>query len=152
MSIECIEIYTDGSCLGNPGIGGWAAIIVVDKSTSEYFGFNKSTTNNRMELCAAIEGLKIATTYHPQKISLFSDSQYMRLGITQWINKWKKNGWCTSNKKSVKNKELWENLDVLNQKLLIEWNWVKGHNGNYFNERADQLARTAAEKCITNQG
>ncbi|WP_092485517.1 ribonuclease HI [Candidatus Ichthyocystis hellenicum] len=151
MHIECVEIYTDGSCLGNPGVGGWAAIVVTKQKTTEYFGFAEQTTNNQMELSAAIEGLKKAIDYSPQKVLLFSDSQYMRLGITQWIHQWKKNGWRTSNRKDVKNKNLWEKLDVLNQNLTIEWNWVKAHNGNPLNERADYLARTAASSRMTKQ-
>ena len=137
-----IKIYTDGSCLGNPGNGGWAAIIFIDKKKIAIKGSKKNTTNNQMELLAPIKALKKIPI--DEKIEIFTDSKYLKLGITEWIFKWKKNGWKTSNKKKVKNLELWKELDNLVDKYQIKWSWVKAHSGNKNNEEVDLLARNAA--------
>ena len=142
-----ISIYTDGACSGNPGIGGWGAIIL--NSSSEPIllnGGEKNTTNNRMELIAAIKSVsyfKIKTD-----IEIFTDSKYLKDGIESWIHKWKKNGWRTSNKKQVKNKDLWIELDQQILKHNVKWNWVKGHSNNEYNEKADYLARKFIEENI----
>ena len=137
-----IKIYTDGSCLGNPGNGGWAAIIFIGKKKISLKGSKKNTTNNQMELLAPIKALKRIPI--DEKIEIFTDSKYLKLGITEWIFKWKKNGWKTSNKKKVKNLELWKELDNLVDKYQIKWSWVKAHSGNKNNEEVDLLARNAA--------
>ena len=137
-----IKIYTDGSCLGNPGNGGWAAIIFIGKKKISLKGSKKNTTNNQMELLAPIKALKKIPI--DEKIEIFTDSKYLKLGITEWIFKWKKNGWKTSNKKKVKNLELWKELDNLVDKYHIKWSWVKAHSGNKNNEEVDLLARNAA--------
>ena len=137
-----IKIYTDGSCLGNPGNGGWAAIIFIGKKKISLKGSKKNTTNNQMELLAPIKALKKIPI--DEKIEIFTDSKYLKLGITEWIFKWKKNGWKTSNKKKVKNLELWKKLDSLVDKRQIKWSWVKAHSGNKNNEEVDLLARNAA--------
>ena len=140
-----IEIYTDGACSGNPGIGGWGAVILIaGKKPVHLHGGANQTTNNQMELTAAIEVLKYFTT--PQEITLFTDSKYMMNGIELWIFNWKKNGWKTASKKPVKNKILWEELDKQITKHEIKWNWVKGHAGNHHNEMADTLARKFIEE------
>ena len=139
-----VEIYTDGACSGNPGIGGWGAVIIIKKKQIiNLFGGSKETTNNQMELKAAIEGLKHFSK--PTKIKIFTDSKYVKDGINSWIINWKKNGWKTSSKQNVKNKELWINLDSQISKHQIEWEWVKGHAGNKYNEEADILARKFIE-------
>ena len=137
-----IKIYTDGSCLENPGKGGWAAIINDDGDIKKVSGGEKNTTNNRMELMAPINALK---GMNPNKeIEIYTDSQYVKLGITQWINTWLKNNWKTSKKEDVKNKDLWLELYNLNESLNIKWNWVKAHAGDPLNEEVDLLARKAA--------
>ena len=133
-----IEIYTDGACRGNPGIGGWGVLIRIDGNESHHFGGEKNTTNNRMELMAAIEGLKIISD--PSELILVTDSEYVRKGITEWIFNWKRNGWRTSTKKPVKNADLWKELDMHADRHKIEWMWVKGHSGDPDNEMADLLA------------
>jgi len=138
-----IQIFTDGSCLGNPGPGGYAALLIYNAHRSELSQGFSLTTNNRMELMAAIEGL--ASSTEPCIVELTTDSQYVRQGITQWIHGWKKKGWKTANKQPVKNVDLWQRLDLLNQQHQIEWRWVKGHSGHPENERVDDLARAAAE-------
>ena len=138
-----VEIYTDGSCKGNPGPGGWAAILKCGSVTKELTGGEKLTTNNRMEVLAVISALDALTK--DCTITIHYDSAYMRNGITKWIKTWKQNGWKTTDKKAVKNQDLWERLDVLVQKYQITWHWVKGHNGNPGNERADKLAQAAAD-------
>lgn len=143
-SVELIEIYTDGACLGNPGKGGWGAILIYKNHQKKIAGAKANTTNNQMELTAVIEALK--QIKKPLKIIIHTDSQYVREGITLWINSWKKNGWKTANKTPVKNSELWQELDQLNQSYQIEWRWVKAHNGNKYNELVDQLARDEALK------
>ena len=137
-----IKIYTDGSCLQNPGDGGWAAIISKDGENKEISGSEKDTTNNRMELSAPINALKEMKSN--EQIEIYTDSQYVKLGITKWINKWIVNNWKTSKKKDVKNKDLWIELYNLNKSLDVKWNWVKAHAGNIMNEKVDLLAKKAA--------
>ena len=137
-----IKIYTDGSCLGNPGNGGWAAIILNDGKKTELKGSKKDTTNNQMELLAPIEALKKIPK--GSKVQIFTDSKYVKSGITEWIHNWKKNGWKTANKKEVSNKDLWTELDLLNNEFEISWNWVKAHSTDQLNNRVDLLAKDAA--------
>jgi len=137
-----ITIYTDGSCLGNPGKGGWAAIILIEEKKIKIKGRKKNTTNNQMELMAPIQALKKIPS--GKKVEIYTDSKYVKMGITEWIKNWKKNNWKNSSKKKVKNIELWKELDNLSEKHQIKWSWVKGHSGNIFNEEVDQLAREAA--------
>ena len=136
-----IKIYTDGSCLGNPGNGGWAAIILNDGKKTELKGSKKDTTNNQMELLAPIEALKKIPK--GSKVQIFTDSKYVKSGITEWIHNWKKNGWKTANKKKVSNKELWIELDENVSIHDVEWFWVRGHSGDHYNEIADKLAVNA---------
>jgi len=148
--MDKVIIYTDGACSGNPGPGGWAYVMVLktfqgDKIICEDKGSEKETTNNRMELKAVISSLK-AYKYMkdmPSNASIYTDSQYVQKGISEWILKWKKNSWRTSDKKPVKNQDLWKELDALNSELSISWEWVKGHAGNEYNERCDQMTRKA---------
>ena len=137
-----IKIYTDGSCIGNPGQGGWAAIILNEGEKTEIKGSKKDTTNNQMELLAPIEALKKIPK--GSKVQIFTDSKYVKSGITEWIHNWKKNGWKTTNKKEVSNKELWTELDQLNSEFEINWNWVKAHSTDKLNNEVDLLARDAA--------
>lgn len=139
-----IEVFTDGACRGNPGPGGWGALIRIDGEEQSLSGSAPDTTNNRMELMAAIAGLE--SFLEPSTISLTTDSQYVRQGITQWITGWKRNGWRTSNKQPVKNQDLWQKLDALAEKHAVSWFWVKGHSGHVENERADQLANKAIDQ------
>ena len=136
-----INIWPDGACSGNPGPGGWGALIKYDNSTKEISGSEKNTTNNRMEMMAVIEALKYIDT--ESKINIYTDSKYVKEGITNWIISWKKNNWKNSQKKDVKNKDLWVELDSLSLKHNINWNWVKGHSGNIENDIADKLATEA---------
>ena len=138
-----IKIYTDGSCLNNPGNGGWAAIISINDEIKKISGSVKDTTNNKMELMAPIKALQEINEKRPIKI--YTDSQYVRMGITDWIHKWIKNNWLTSKKEPVKNKELWIQLFELTNSLDIEWIWVKAHAGNLLNEEVDLLAKQAAK-------
>lgn len=140
MSEKILTIYTDGACSGNPGPGGWGAIMTFGDHTKELYGGEPETTNNRMELTAAIEALNALTK--PTKAELWTDSQYVKGGITGWIHGWKKNGWKTSARKPVKNVELWQALDEAIKRHDVSWHWVKGHAGHEMNERADELART----------
>ena len=137
-----IKIYTDGSCLENPGNGGWAAIIINDGKKTQIKGSKKNTTNNQMELLAPIEALKKIPK--GSKIEIFTDSKYVKSGITEWIHNWKKNGWKTADKQPVKNKELWEQLDILANQFEISWNWVKAHSTDELNNEVDLIAREAA--------
>ena len=137
-----IKIYTDGSCLENPGNGGWAAIINDNGNIKKISGSEKNTTNNRMELSATINALKNIIT--KEEIHIFTDSQYVKLGITEWINKWVKNDWQTAKKEDVKNKDLWIDLYKLNKSLNVKWNWIKAHAGDPLNEEVDTLAKKAA--------
>lgn len=140
MSDKLVTIYTDGACSGNPGPGGWGAIMTYGDNTKELYGGEPETTNNRMELTAAIEALKALNK--PSKAELWTDSQYVKGGITNWIHGWKRNGWKTSARKPVKNVELWQALDEALKRHDVSWHWVKGHAGHEMNERADELART----------
>ena len=138
-----IKIYTDGSCLNNPGNGGWAAIININSQIRRISGSVKNTTNNKMELMAPIKALQEVKKQQP--IEIYTDSQYVKLGITDWIHKWIKNNWQTSKKEPVKNKELWIELYELTKSYEIKWIWVKAHAGNTLNEEVDLLAKEAAE-------
>lgn len=138
-----VTIFTDGSCLSNPGPGGWAAVLRWRDNEKEIVGHEADTTNNRMELKAAIMGLNAVTRTMP--IALHTDSRYVMNGVQDWMPRWKANGWKTASKKPVANQDLWEQLDQAVQRHDITWHWVKGHAGNEFNERCDQLARSAAE-------
>ena len=132
-------IYTDGACSGNPGPGGWAAVIIYDGHEKELSGGENPTTNNRMELKAAIEGLNALTSQ--SLVVLYTDSRYVMDGLTKWLPRWKANGWKTANKKPVKNEDLWRALDEAASRHEIDWQWVAGHSGDAGNERADTLAR-----------
>lgn len=134
-----VTIYTDGACSGNPGPGGWGAILIYGEHRKEMCGGARATTNNQMELTAAIEGL--SALKNPSTVDLHTDSTYVRDGITKWIHGWKRNGWKTAAKKPVKNAELWKQLDTAQKRHDISWHWVKGHAGHPENERADELAR-----------
>ena len=143
-----IKIYTDGACSGNPGPGGWAAIILKENGKKELFGGEKLTTNNRMELTAAIKALEYCNNEEQKQLSLknvkiFTDSTYVKDGINIWINNWEKNNWKTSDKKNVKNVDLWKRLKELVKSNQIEWNWVKGHSEDPMNDLADKLAKKA---------
>ena len=141
-----VIIYTDGACRGNPGPGGWGALVRFDSIEKEIFGGQTNTTNNQMELSAAIEGLSILT--EPCNVELFTDSKYVMDGITQWIQNWKKNNWRTAAKKDVKNKELWQKLDQLITQQQVQWHWVKGHSGDAGNEAADLLANKGIDSIL----
>jgi ribonuclease HI len=137
-----IKIYTDGSCLENPGNGGWAAIIIEDGKKIQIKGSKKNTTNNQMELLAPIQALKKISK--GSAVQIFTDSKYVKSGITEWIHNWKKNGWKTANKQKVKNKELWIELDLLNNQYDIEWTWVKAHSNDKLNNEVDLIAKESA--------
>jgi len=137
-----IKIYTDGSCLENPGNGGWAAIIFMNNEKIIISGRKKNTTNNQMELMAAIEALKKIPK--DQEVQMYTDSKYVKMGITEWIKKWSQNDWKTSSKQRVKNIELWKELNDISKKHKIEWHWVKAHAGNPNNEEVDELAKKEA--------
>ena len=139
-----VEIFTDGACKGNPGPGGWGAILRYGTTEKEIYGASKNTTNNIMELTAVIESLK--NLKKPCELIITTDSKYVKNGITEWIHNWKKNGWRTAAKKEVKNKKLWVELDSLIQIHSVSWDWVKGHSGHPENERADLLANVAIEE------
>ena len=143
--INMIKIYTDGACSGNPGVGGWG-LVILDNSNKPILlnGGEKNTTNNRMELKAAINAVKYFST--KKNLEIFTDSKYLKDGIESWIKNWKKNGWKTSNKRPVKNKDLWVELDIEISKHNVKWNWVKGHANNEYNEKADNLARKYIEE------
>ena len=138
MAVETVDIYTDGACSGNPGPGGWGVLLKMGAREKELWGGAKDTTNNRMEMMAAIEALKALK--RPCKVRLHTDSQYLKNGITSWIRNWKRNGWRTSDKKPVKNVDLWQALEAEIETHDIQWVWVKGHAGHDGNERADSLA------------
>ena len=138
-----IKIYTDGSCIGNPGKGGWAAIILIDGKKTQIKGSKKDTTNNQMELLAPIKALKEIPK--GSKVQIFTDSKYVKSGITEWIHNWKKNGWKTANKQEVKNKDLWTELDILANEFEISWNWVKAPSTDELNNEVDFIAREAAK-------
>ena len=138
-----VTLYTDGACKGNPGTGGWGALLQSGKHSKELFGGEANTTNNRMELTAVIQGL--AALKRPCIVNIYTDSQYVKNGMQQWIHNWKARGWKTAAKQPVKNIELWQALDEAVSKHQIQWHWVKGHAGNPGNEKADELANRGAE-------
>lgn len=140
---DLVEIYTDGACSGNPGRGGYGAVLLYKEHRKEISGFEADTTNNRMELRAAIEALRILKK--SSEVKIYTDSKYVMDGITKWIFGWKKNGWKSANKKPIKNIDLWQDLDAEVAKHRTTWIWVRGHDGNYFNEVADKLARDAIQ-------
>ncbi|HUG03836.1 MAG TPA: ribonuclease HI [Steroidobacteraceae bacterium] len=139
-----VEIYTDGACRGNPGAGGWGALLRIGDRERELFGGEPATTNNRMELTAAIRALEALK--RRSKVALYTDSQYVRLGITTWLPEWKRRDWRTADRKPVKNQDLWQALDALAAKHDIEWHWVRGHDGHPENERADALANRGIDE------
>ncbi|AJC16469.1 ribonuclease HI [Pandoraea sputorum] len=143
MTLPQVEIYTDGACKGNPGPGGWGALLVAGKHRKEMFGGEPNTTNNRMELLAVIRALEALNK--PCQVVLHTDSQYVQKGISEWIHGWKARGWKTAAKEPVKNADLWQELDAVSQKHDIDWRWVKGHAGHDGNEAADQLANRGVE-------
>ena len=144
--LKYIEIFTDGACRGNPGVGGWGAVLVYKDHKKEICGSSRDTTNNIMELTAVIKALdSLKEQCH---VVLTTDSTYVKDGITDWIKTWKSNGWKTANKKAVKNQELWKHLDILSTKHDIEWKWVKGHSGHPGNEHADALANEAIDQYV----
>ena len=139
-----IKVYTDGACKGNPGPGGWGVYIQLNDEEKDLYGGNPETTNNQMEMQAALEALKYLKDKN-DVIELYTDSNYLRQGITEWIHKWKLNNWRTAAKKPVANRDLWIEISDLNEKMNVKWNWVKGHAGDPGNERADQLANLGAD-------
>jgi ribonuclease HI len=141
--LDRVEIFTDGACKGNPGTGGWGALMVAAGAEKELFGGELNTTNNRMELQAVIESLKALK--RPCEVVLHTDSQYVQKGISEWIHGWKARGWRTSTKEPVKNADLWQALDVAQAVHRVDWRWVRGHNGHPGNERADMLANRGVE-------
>ncbi len=140
--MRSVQLITDGSCLGNPGPGGWAAILRHGQHKRELSGSEERTTNNRMELRAVIEGLQALN--EPCHVAVEIDSQYVRNGVTRWIHRWKRNGWKTASRQPVKNKDLWKHLDAATNRHEVSWTWVKGHSGHVDNSRCDALARKAA--------
>lgn len=139
-----VHIYTDGACRGNPGPGGWGAILRYGEREKELYGAEPATTNNRMELMAAIQALEALT--RPCDVTLTTDSQYLRKGITEWLPQWKRRGWKTADKQPVKNQDLWERLEKATASHRIQWDWIKGHSGHEENERADTLANRAIDE------
>jgi ribonuclease HI len=144
---ERVEIFTDGACRGNPGPGGWGAVLRYKGKEKQLFGGERETTNNRMELMAVINGLQALT--RSSRVEITTDSQYVKNGITQWIHNWKRNGWKTANKKPVKNEDLWRLLDRFVAQHDVKWAWVKGHSGHPENELADQLANRGIDELTT---
>ena len=144
MTERAVEIYADGACKGNPGRGGWGVLLRSGKREKELFGGEAATTNNRMELTAVIEGLAALT--RRSTVRVYTDSQYVQKGISQWIHDWKRRGWRTADKKPVKNEDLWRRLDELASGHSVEWRWIKGHAGHPENERADALANLGVER------
>jgi ribonuclease HI len=142
-----VEVFTDGACRGNPGPGGWGALLRYGKREKELYGSERETTNNRMELMAAIVALE--SLKRPCEVVLTTDSQYVRKGITEWIAGWKRRGWKTADKKPVKNQDLWQRLESATHKHEIHWKWIKGHSGHEENERADQLANRAIDELLS---
>ena len=139
-----VELFTDGACRGNPGMGGWGVVMRFGAHEKDLYGGEQETTNNRMELMAAIQGLQALKK--PCRVKLTTDSQYVRQGILEWMPRWKKNGWKTSAKQAVKNQDLWQQLDTEAQRHQVEWHWVKGHAGHPENERADELANRGIDE------
>lgn len=146
QKLTCIEIFTDGACRGNPGPGGWGAVLRYHKHEKHLNGAEPLTTNNRMELTAVIKALEALKKAYPTKIT--TDSQYVHSGITKWLAKWKNHNWKNSDKKPVKNMDLWQQLDTIAQKHQITWHWIKGHSGHKENELADKLANLAIDNLI----
>lgn len=146
--MKTIDIYTDGACKGNPGVGGWGALLKYQNKEKTLLGAEANTTNNRMELLAPINAL--ASLKEKCQVNLYTDSTYVQKGITEWINNWKKRNWQTAAKKPVLNKDLWQQLDKLNQQHQVDWQWVKGHAGNAGNEIADSLANQAITEYLNN--
>ncbi len=146
---DFIEIYTDGACKGNPGVGGWGAWLKHRDNEKEIFGGENNTTNNRMELLAVIRALEALKK--PSQVKLYTDSSYVQKGMIEWLDGWKAKNWRTASKKPVKNADLWQQLDSLSTQHQIEWLWVKGHAGNVGNERADELANAGVEQVLTQQ-
>ena len=144
---QAVEIFTDGACRGNPGPGGWGALLRTGEREKELYGCERETTNNRMELMAAIIALE--SIKRPCEITLTTDSQYVRKGITEWIANWKRRGWKTADKKPVKNQDLWQRLEAATHQHKIHWKWIKGHSGHVENERADRLANRAIDEMRT---
>ena len=147
--MEDIVVYTDGGCHGNPGPGGWGIVVIADGAAKQLSGGEKFTTNNKMELTAAIAALSViknTPSFAGRKVVVNIDSQYVKNGITTWIHSWKKKGWITADKKPVKNQELWIQLDNLNSSMEVTWNWVKGHAGVEYNEICDQLCQSEIAK------
>lgn len=144
MSGRTVEIYTDGACRGNPGPGGWGALLRAGRAEKELRGAERSTTNNRMELTAVIRALEALR--RPSEVRVYTDSQYVQKGISQWIAGWKRRGWRTAERKPVKNEDLWRRLEALAARHRVEWRWVKGHAGHDGNERADALANLAIDE------
>lgn len=145
-----VEIFTDGACRGNPGPGGWGALLRSGDREKEIYGGDLDTTNNRMELTAAIRALEALK--RPCRVALYTDSEYLRRGISEWLTKWKRNGWRTANRKPVKNEDLWRELDELSGRHEVIWRWVRGHAGHPENERADQLANRGIEQLLQQAG
>jgi ribonuclease HI len=146
LNTAVVEIYTDGACRGNPGPGGWAALLLLGEHEREISGAEAQTTNNRMELTAAIRALEALK--RPVKGRIYTDSQYVRQGILEWVPNWKKRGWKTADKKPVKNQDLWQALEAAASTHDLEWLWVKGHSGNVGNERVDELANRAIDALL----
>jgi ribonuclease HI len=144
--MSLVEIYTDGACRGNPGVGGWGALLTFDGREKELSGAEIMTTNNRMELTAVIRALEALT--RPVQVRLFTDSEYVRRGITEWLANWKARGWRTADRKPVKNQDLWERLEAVATGHDIDWRWVKGHSGVPGNERVDRLANQAIDGLV----
>lgn len=142
-----VKIYTDGACRGNPGPGGWGVLLIFKGKQKELFGGENPTTNNRMEMTAAIKALQ--SLKKPCQVDLYTDSQYLRKGITEWVENWKQRGWKTASRKPVKNVDLWKSLDTAIQQHQISWHWVKGHAGNHGNEAADRLANQGVDQLVT---
>lgn len=142
-----VEVFTDGACRGNPGPGGWGALLRFGEIEKSLFGGERLTTNNRMELLAAIEGL--TAIKEPCAVTITTDSQYVRKGITEWLAGWKRNGWKTASRQPVKNADLWQRLDEQNQRHQVEWHWVKGHSGHRENELADALANRGIDQVLS---
>lgn len=141
-----VEIWSDGACKGNPGVGGWGAMLKHGKHTKEIFGGEINTTNNRMELLAVIEALKVLK--RPCLVTVHTDSQYVQKGMSEWLDNWKLRNWRTANKKPVKNADLWQQLDALAQQHTLKWKWVRGHAGDPGNERADELANLGVDSVL----
>ena len=150
MSGTSVEVYADGACRGNPGPGGWGVLLRAGDQERELFGGEGATTNNRMELTAVIRALEALT--RRCSVSVFTDSQYVQKGISQWIRDWKRRGWRTADKKPVKNIDLWQRLDALAQEHDVEWHWVRGHAGHDGNERADALANRGIDEMLERSG